>query len=35
MSENKEVEEHLVFMIGTNQDMVYICYIMVDVLIIN
>jgi hypothetical protein len=32
MKENKEEEEHLVSMIGMNQDMVYIYYIMEDVL---
>lgn len=32
MKENQEEEEHLVSMIGMNQDMVYIYYIMEDVL---
>ena len=31
MKESKEVEKHSVFMIGMNQGMVYICYIMEDV----
>jgi hypothetical protein len=31
MNVNKEEEEHLVFMIGMNQDMDYIYYIMEDV----